>query len=366
MKALLVARKILLEVLREPQLLLLELILPIGFLALTLAMYSAPLLVTHPILIQGIDQFKSQQLSAELTAQHYASGVPMFEVKLTDDTAAALAALRNKTATALIALDPRQSLITVTADALSPSFYRASVLLDNVVTRYTDRLAGRPQLVRITEQSVTAAGPQNNFDLYAPGIIIFALLMIIPQTAMLIAREIRWRTLRRLRLTCLRAWDLLAGISLAQMIIAVLQVVIIFVAALLLGFHTQGSLLLAIVVGLAISFSAIGLGLIVACFIENDSQAANIGATAAMLQVFLSGSFFQLPPLTLFTMAGHQIDLFDIFPATHGFSALQQVLTYGAGLQDVAFRLGATLGLAAVYFSVGVLVFQRRQMRQTA
>jgi ABC-2 type transport system permease protein len=70
--------------------------------------------------------------------------------------------------------------------------------------------------------------------------------------------------------------------------------------------------------------------------------------------------------LTVFTLAGHQIDLFDIFPATHGFSALQQVLTYGAGLSEVGFRLAATVVLAMFYFVIGVVVFQRRQMRQTA
>jgi hypothetical protein len=85
-----------------------------------------------------------------------------------------------------------------------------------------------------------------------------------------------------------------------------------------------------------------------------------------MLQVFLSGAFYRLPPLTLFTLAGYQIDLFDAFPATHGFLALQQVLTYGAGLREIAFRLGATLLLSAVYFYIGVFFFQRLQMRDTA
>ncbi len=209
-------------------------------------------------------------------------------------------------------------------------------------------------------------GPRSEFDIYAPGMIIFALLMIIPQTAMLVAREVRWDTLRRLRLTRLRAWDLLGGVSLAQMAVAVVQVVVVFGAALALGFNNQGSLLLAIVVGLAVSFSAIGLGLIVACFVENDSQAINVGSTVMMILVFFSGAIYQLPPLTVFTLAGHQIDLFDIFPATHGFLALQQVLTYGAGLQEIAFRLGVTVILSLLSFALGVFAFQRLKMRDQA
>ena len=40
----------------------------------------------------------------------------------------------------------------------------------------------------------------------------------------------------------------------------------------------------------------------------------------------------------------------------------KQVLTYGADLKEIGFRLGATLILSAAYFAVGVVVFQRRQM----
>ena len=83
-----------------------------------------------------------------------------------------------------------------------------------------------------------------------------------------------------------------------------------------------------------------------------------------MIQVFLSGSFYQFPSLTVFTLAGHQIDLFDIFPATHGFLALQQVLSYGVGLKEIGFRLGATLVLSILYFVIGVVIFQRLQMRE--
>ena len=134
-------------------------------------------------------------------------------------------------------------------------------------------------------------------------------------------------------------------------------------AALAMGFNNQGSLGLAILVGLAVSASAIGQGLLVACFVQDDSQAANVGSTFSMIQVFVSGSFFQLPPLTIFSLAGHQIDAFDIFPATHGFRALQQVLTYGDGLPEIGFRLGATLLLSLVYFVIGAIVFKRLKMR---
>jgi hypothetical protein len=42
---------------------------------------------------------------------------------------------------------------------------------------------------------------------------------------------------------------------------------------------------------------------------------------------------------------------------------LQQVLSYGAGWNEVGFRLIVMLGLSLVYFALGVAVFRRLQMR---
>jgi ABC-2 type transport system permease protein len=362
MRAFLVARKSLLEMLREWQLLLLVVLLPVGFVGITAAGYSAPLLTTHPVLLAGADP-EDAPLISELASLRYADGRPIFDLSPATSLDAADEALRDRQVTALLLLSPDDSSITIRGDALSARFYRASAILESTATRYAGRAAGHPERIRIIEQPLGGASPESEFDIYTPGMIIFALLMIIPQTAMLVAREIRWDTLRRLRLTPLRAWELLAGTSLSQMVIAVIQVVVVLLSALLMGFHNHGSLVLAIFVGLIISFSAIGMGLVVACFVENDSQAINVGSTVTMILVFVSGSMYRLPSVTLFTLAGRRIELFDVFPATHGFLALQQVLSYGAGIEEVAFRLGATLVLSLLYFALGVYVFGRLRMR---
>ena len=326
-------------------------------------MYNTPMLSSFNVWMTG-PAVQVQALAAEMRNQTYLDGRAVFNIIETDDLQAADAALKDKSAVVLLIV-AEDGKVTLRGDAISSSFYRASVLLESALRRYADRRAGKAEVLRLTAKPIgDTSGPQSLFDFYAPGMITFAILMIIPQTAMLVGREIRWRTLRRLRLARLSSWELLGGISLAQVAVAVLQMLIIFPGALLLGFHNHGSLLLALLVGIVLSFSSVGLGLVVACFVENDSQAANIGGTLSMFQVFLSGSWFALPPITMFTLAGHQIDLFDIFPATSGFLALQQVLAYGADLEQIAFRLGVTLLLSAVYFLVGIWIFQRRQMQR--
>ena len=370
MKVLRVAQKSLREIVREPQLLGLTLLLPMVFLALTAVSYGGTLLPTYSLWV--VDPAgRGDEFVRRLRSQQYTDGRPVFVIHEDSERTTAEQALQEGAGAALIVFEPPDVAgtpfrIRLVGDALSGRYYRASVLLEDTLSRYLDEAQGRPELLQVQEQNLVATaggGPQTEFDLYAPGMIVFALLMIIPQTAMLVAREFRWRTLRRLQLTGLTAVEFLGGIGLAQLLVAALQVGLVLAAALAMGFHNQGALGSAVLVGLAISFSSIGLGIVVACFSENDSQAANVGSTVAMLQVFLSGSFYRLPPFTLFTLAGHPIDLFDVLAATHGFSALQQTLTYGVELCEVAFRVGATLFLGVVAMAAGMWLFGRRLMR---
>jgi ABC-2 type transport system permease protein len=373
LKMLLVFRKSLVEMWREPQLTLLTLMFPLFMLVITYIGYNTPKLATHPVLVTGADQPGAAALVDQLRARRYADGRPMFSLQAAPDPATAEDALKAQTATVLLRLSAADGAAgggalqaTLYGDATSMRFITASTLLQNLIVPYLDAAAGKPEVVKMAEQPLAVWGAQTDLDLYAPGMMLFAILMLTPQTAMLVAREVRWGTLRRLRLSALRAWELLTGLSLAQMVVAVLLVVVMFACAALMGFHNHGSLWLAIGICLLVSFSAVGLGLMVACISNNDGDALNLGAMVTMFLVFLCGAFFALPPLTVFTVGGYEIGAFDFIPATHGLLALQQVLISGASVGQVAFRLSLTLGLSVFYFCAGVLIFGWRQMRPRA
>jgi ABC-type transport system involved in multi-copper enzyme maturation permease subunit len=363
----LVFLKSLREMVREPQLLILTLLFPFFMLVIIYIGYNTPKLATYTVLLVGEDQPGAAELTAMLRAQRYPDGRPIFNLTPAADRAAAEAALKKQAATALLILAPDSQLplkATIYGDATSMRFITASTLLQNLIVPLLDAAAGKPEVVKLAEQPLDVFAPQTDLDVYSPGMMLFAILLLTPQTAMLVAREMRWGTLHRLRLSALRMWELLAGISLAQMAVGACLVIVMFACALAMGFHNHGSLALAVGISLLLTFSAIGFGLVVACFSSNDGDALNIGGVCSMLQVFLCGSFFPLPPLTVFTVAGHEIGAFDFIPATHGLLALQQVLISGAGFGQVAFRLAAALGLSLFYFGVGIVIFSWRQRRR--
>ena len=365
----LVGRKTALEMLREPQLALLMLSMPMFFMVITALGYgSQAKLATYEVLTL-LEDPAGKVVLERLAALRYPDGRPVFHLAAIPGRSAAEPLLADGRAAALVVLSRDASghlAGTLRGDATSMKFNRASTYLARTISPLLDQLAFagvRPQPLVVEERSLFARSMQTEFDLYAVGMMVFAVLLLIPWTAMLLARELRLGTLRRLQLTRLSSLALAGGVTLAQMAGALLMVLVLLGSALALDFHIQGSLALAVVTYLLLCFSAIGPGLVVAGFSRNDSDALNIGSMVTMLMVFLSGAFFPMPAVTLFYFYGHAIDLFDFLPASHAMLALNQVLVDGAALQQVAFRLGLTAVLSFVYYGIGMWFFTRRHYR---
>jgi ABC-2 type transport system permease protein len=366
MKMLLVARKTLLEWLREVQLLGLTLALPLAFtLIYSFAYGTSPKLATYKVLVYDPTQ-QGAAMVEKLRAEKYPDGRPAFVLSPVDDLSKTNELLKSQAAAVLLVFAKNaggQLEVKINGDATSLQYIIASTNLGKLLEPELEALQGKKNIIQYEEHSIGLAAGLTEFDTYAPGMMIFAILMLVPQTAMLLGREIRTGNLRRLRLTALNPLELLGGISLSQMVVAVLQILVLFVSLTLVGYHYQGSLGLALLIGLLLSFSSIGFGLIVSCFVQDDSQALNIGSVVSMLQVFLSGAWFQMSPVNLFTVAGYTVNLYDFIPATHSMSALQLVLTSGAALSDVWLRMVLTFVLSAFYFGLGVLIFGKMQMK---
>lgn len=169
--------------------------------------------------------------------------------------------------------------------------------------------------------------------------------------------------LRRLQITCMTAKDYLGGITAALTVVGAFSILLTYLTAWALGFHSQGSLWAALLIGLLANISVIGVGLIVASFSRTVSQAFVIANFPLGLMMFFSGSAFPVPPLVLFTIGGRQLALFDLLPATHAVTALNKIFTQGAGIRVVAFELVALTLLSAGYFAIGAWFFHRRHLK---
>jgi ABC-2 type transport system permease protein len=319
-----------------------------------------------------------EQVVAGLRDLSYQNGSPLLKVTLLEDRALAEQKLRDRAAAALVIIPADFSAklaafrsgdvsasanLTFIGDLTNPYYTVAAVMAMTAADAFTQGFTSAPRPVELVEIPLGASAARTEFENYVPGLFVMAVVLMIFQAAMTPARDIESGALRRLRLTPLTAFDYLGGTSLWLGLVSIAAVLLTFATAVAFGFHSQGPLWLAFLVVAVTSLSIIGIGLIVACFSKTVSQAFIIANFPLGFLMFLTGAAFPLPRLTLFTLFGHGFALPDLLPPTHAVVALNKIFTLGAGLQDVAFELIALVLLSALYFGLGVWLFQKTQMR---
>jgi ABC-type multidrug transport system permease subunit len=391
MKALSIARKTLLEYLREPLLLGLLFVFPI----MMLGFYYVAFGDTE----QGLAQFlnvwvvnedaggtategERWQAGAQLIQvlrQVEWEGEAVFDVAVVKDRRTAEITVRERKAALLLVIPPDFSqalldgpetaapaVVSLVGYPNADNFVFAQSIVEALVREFSRFALGWGEdAVSVDYEFLPGTGTMSDFDFGVPGMIVFGIMFVTITTATTLVRENVSGTLARLRLTRISARDLLLGVALAQMVIAFVMVPVTFGAALLMGFQSHGSLLLATGVGLLLSLSAVGLGLMTVCFVRTESEAANLAATVGVLMVIVSGAMYPMPDVPIATVAGRTVQLYDLLPSTHAAEAMRRVLVLGEGLGAIGYELFAMSLLAVVILAAGVGLYQRMQLRKT-
>jgi ABC-2 type transport system permease protein len=319
-----------------------------------------------------------EAIIAGLRDLSYKNGSPLLKIIPSQDEAQAETQLRDRQASLLLVIPPDLSAtladyqrgssqaatqVTFKGDLTNPTYTIAAVMVMTVTDTWVNQATHAPRPVVLNEVPLGDSSSRSEFENYIPGLLVMAVVLLVFQAAMMPARDIEAGALRRLRLTSLTSFEYLGGLSIWMTIVAALSIVITFAAALALGFRSQGPIALSMLIDLVAAVSVIAIGLIVACLSKTVSQAFVIANFPLGLLMFLTGAAFPLPRPTLFTLFGHAISYADLLPPTHAVIALNKIFTLGAGLGDVAFELTALILLTALYFGIGVWLFQRTQMR---
>jgi ABC-2 type transport system permease protein len=305
-------------------------------------------------------------------------GAALVRLEKVGDEAAAVAQLKDRQAAALLvvperfteALEGRREpgdtsavAVTVSGDAANPAYAVASILALTAADQVVRALSGTAPPVDWREEFVSGNAPRSEFETYVPGLLVLSIMLLVFTTALPLVREREDRTLRRLRLSRMTAFDLLAGVGLAQAVIGAAAVALTFVTARALGFRSEGPLWAAVVIGVWTAGSVVAVGLLTACFCKNATAVLTVGTLPFFLLMWFTGAAMPMPMPELFTAWGRTFPVNAVLPPTHAVVALNKVLSFGASLGDVGFEMGAMTVLNAAYFVLAVAVFQRTQMR---
>lgn len=307
------------------------------------------------------------QLITGLKAVKYADGKSALNVSETSDSASVKNLIKNRKVDLFLLIPGgfADSLrtgntphFTVFGEASNPKYPIATIFTLTGIEALIKKLSGNKPLYDFQEKLMGNSLAKSEFDIYAPGIFIFSIIMLILSASLSIIRDVEDKTMIRLKLTRMTVFDYLLGNTIVQWIIGVLSFGLTIWLAVLLGFNSQGSIILILLVCSLTILSIIAISLILVSFCRNAAMIMIVGNFPLFILMFFTGSMIPFPRNELFS--GFALN--DILPPTHAVIAMNKIFTFGAGIKDIMHELIMLAILTVVYYSAGVYFFRRKHL----
>lgn len=187
-----------------------------------------------------------------------------------------------------------------------------------------------------------------------PGGIVFALLILMPASASIMARDKETGMMPRLLTTPTKPWDFILGYSLPFIPMLIIQIAILIGIGYALGLRIEGNFALALLIFFLTGVSSIGLGMILGSLVK-QAMHAQISWVLIVPMALISGAWGKFEGMPAFMNA-----IGKAFPSTYAIDSATPVILGTAGFSDVTTELLALLIFALVLFTVGALLFRVR------
>lgn len=254
---------------------------------------------------------------------------------------------------------------TVSGDLTSSGYLVAAVLVDAGVQQVVADATGRTPAVVPVEEALGDSAGRSEFEVYVPGLMVFAVIMLVFLAAMVVAREFESGGMRRLRLTRMTGGEYLVGTTAVLTALGGVSVLATVGTAAALGFTSAGPIWVAALALVLATLSVVGVGMAVAAVTRTVVKAFVAANFPLAILMFFSGAMFPMPRVTWFELAGRPIGPFELLAPTHAVTVLNRVVTLGASAGDVLVDLVFLSLLTAAYLAVGVLLLRRVAARPT-
>lgn len=218
---------------------------------------------------------------------------------------------------------------------------------------------GFPVILLLLLSAIQANIPVSLFEInsLAPGITVFGFSFMTLFSATLIAKDRESAFLQRLYATPLRAADFLIGYTLPILPIALLQCVVCYIIAVILGLPMTFSIFLAIAANIPAAIFFIAVGLLCGSLFTVKQVGGLCGALFTNLTAWFSGIWFDLD-----LVGGTFKKIANALPFMHAVELERAVLNGTSS--DIIPHLLWVLGYAAITAIGATLVFVRQMKRQ--
>jgi len=260
--------------------------------------------------------------------------------------------------------DTSRARLELVGDVTDMDYLIGAVWTEEIINRFVQEAKGISPPLIWEETTLGYSGERTEFELYVPGLLILSIIMMIFSASAAIVREPETKTLERLKISKLSSLEFLTGLSVLQIIIAVMSLVLAILTALGLGYTLiSGTLWFVALIGFLTALSMISFSLIVAAMCRSIKDVAIIGTFPLFLLMFFSGAAYPISGGKLFSIGQLTLHINDILSPTWAVDALNKVLVKGQDPGETLTEIAALLILTLLYFVIGVWGFRRRHMR---
>lgn len=130
-----------------------------------------------------------------------------------------------------------------------------------------------------------------NIENFTPGIIIFSLSFITMFTSSLVAKDRSTSLTTRLEVSPMKSIDYILGYSISVLPIVLIQNILFFMTAMLLGLNFSINIIYTILVSIPISLLFISLGILIGT-ITSEKSSSGVSSIVVQLVAFTSGMYF--------------------------------------------------------------------------
>lgn len=218
---------------------------------------------------------------------------------------------------------------------------------------------GFPLILLLLLSAIQANVPVPLFEIQhlTPGITVFGLSFMTLFSATIIAKDRSSSLFKRLYTTPMTPMDFILGYTLPIIPIAIMQSVVCYAAAIVLGLEITVNILYAMLFIIPVSILYIGIGLLCGSVFTDKQVGGICGALLTNLSAWLSGVWFDLE-----LVGGIFARIADLLPFVHAVNMLRAVLA--GNLAGIFPHIWWVLGYGIITLVCAILLFLRQMKRQ--
>jgi ABC-type multidrug transport system permease subunit len=192
------------------------------------------------------------------------------------------------------------------------------------------------------------------FDMMAPGLFAYACIFLIMTVAMSFTEDRENGLLKRINLTPTTSSQFIGSHIITNMIIAVIQLAIVFVFSIMMGYRPNVDIfgiIMAFIFMLLLSLCSVGLGLITATISKSSGTAVGLSFIFILPQMFF-GTFIQPTEATKGIAA--------VLPSYYVTDAITTIFSGTSPFTiEILIQLGIIALMTTLIVIIGILLFKK-------